>query len=270
MQLSGFTVGITADRRGDDQAVMFTRLGAEVMLGPTLSTHKVPEPELLRARTEELISSPPDFLIADTGIGIRTWMDCASEWGLQDPLQQALASVRIAVRGPKAAGALSSHGLDVWWRSPTERLEEVIRRLEEEGLDGRSVAFQLHGDDGSSVVSKLETAGASVTTLPVYRWGPPTDPAPAHRLIEACCAGRVDAVTFTAAPQVDSLMEMAGAVGMGGELLGRLNSEGMVVGCIGPVCASAATGRGIRSLVVPGNWRLGSLVRAVAAALSGA
>lgn len=267
LDLSGCTVGVTADRRGEDQALMFSRLGAEVILGPTLSTRKVPDPARLRKQTETVIAAPPDFLIANTGIGVRTWMDQATEWGLYEDLRSALAGVRIAARGPKAAGALSSHGLSSWWRSPSEQLGEVLGYLEKQGLEGRRVALQLHGDDGSDVVGRLERAGATVDTLPVYEWGPPADPEPVHRLVDATCIGAVDAITFTAGPQVDSLIARAGERGRRDELLERLNSERVVVGCIGPVCAAAAEAAGVRSPIMPASWRLGSLVKAVAAAL---
>jgi uroporphyrinogen-III synthase len=66
---------------------------------------------------------------------------------------------------------------------------------------------------------------------------------------------------------VHYLFEMAEAAGQAGPLLAALNSR-VVVGCIGPVCASAATEEGIDTPVVPDNWRLGSLVKAVADALA--
>ena len=266
--LSGLTVGVTADRRAEDQAVMFGRLGAEVLLGPTLSTHKLPDPDSLRARTEALAAEPPDYVIANTGIGMRTWMAAAADWGLQDKLQSALAATRLVARGPKAAGALSSAGLRAWWRSPTEQLSDLLDHLEGEGVAGRTVAFQLHGDDGREVVDRLEAAGATVTTLPVYVWGPPTDPGPATALIRRCCDGEVDAVTFTAGPQVQALMDLARAAGLDGALLEALTGGRMVVGCIGPVCAAVAAEAGIAPVVVPEHWRLGALVKAVAAALT--
>lgn len=264
--LAGFTIGITADRRGEDQAVMFRRLGADVVHGPTISTRKVPDPGLLRARTEQLIDEPPDFLIADTGIGIRTWMQWASEWALDEPLRAALTTTRIAVRGPKAAGAISSSGLNAWWKSPQEQLGDLIEHLEVVGLAGKRVAFQLHGDDGAEFVARLETAGAMVTTLPVYAWADPEDPSPAHVLIQKIRSGGVDAVTFTAGAQVRGLTRLAGGEGRT-ELLNRLNSTTLVA-CIGPVCASAAREEGITDPAEPENWRLGSLVKLVSNRLS--
>lgn len=243
---------------------MFRRLGATVLHGPTISTRRVPDPQLLEARTRNLVEDPPDYLIADTGLGIRTWVECLRDWGLDEPLRRALGGTRIAARGPKAAGALASAGLAVWWRSPNEQLSELVEHLVSEGISGRRVAFQLHGDDGAEVVSSLEKAGARVVSLPVYVWTEPLDPGPALALIGRIDAGVVDAVTFTAAAQVRGMMSLAGAGRA--SLLGRLNGE-MVVACIGPVCAAAARQEAIRNPLVPASWRLGSLVKAVAGAL---
>jgi uroporphyrinogen-III synthase len=265
LPLAGRAVGVTADRRGDDQVVMFERLGATVVLGPTLTTVKVPDPDLLRRRTAELIADPPDFLIADTGIGMRTWLEAADGWGQKQELVEAMGRARIAARGPKAAGALSSAGLAAWWRSPTEQLGDLVEHLIATGVDGRTVTFQLHGDDGAEVVSRLGSAGATVTTIPVYAWHPPADPAPARDLIERIRAGGIDAVTFTAGPQIRSLLTLAGPGA--GDLVGALNR--LVVGCIGPVCAGVAQECGIGRPVVPAAWRLGSLVRVVTEALVG-
>jgi uroporphyrinogen-III synthase len=264
--LNGFTVGVTADRRGEDQVVMFNRMGAEVVLGPTISTVAAPDDSGLRARTEALIAEPPDVMIANTGLGIRSWLDKAGEWGLRDALIGALSGTRIAARGPKATGALTSAGLEVWWRAPREQLGEVIDHIISEGVEGHRVAFQLHGDDGLAFLARLESAGAIVLPIPVYRWTLPADPSAALHLMRECCAGRIDAVTFTAGPQVRSMMELADDAGLAGDLLDALNGP-IVVGCIGPVCGAVANEEGIADLVLPANWRLGSLVKAVAESL---
>jgi uroporphyrinogen-III synthase len=265
MALEGRTVGITADRRGEDQAVMFRRLGAEVVLAPAMRTIKE-APEGLRETTEELIDRPPDYLIANTGFGLRLWFEHAGAWGLDDALRTALAQTRLVARGPKASGALSSNGLSAWWRAPSEQLTEVADHLVAEGLAGKRVAFQLQGRDTPEITSRLEAGGADVTTIPVYRWTKPEANNAVTDLIERCCRGQIDAVTFTAGPQVHFLVEMADSVGSAAALIDALNN-GIVVGCIGPVCASAAREEGIRDPVVPDNWRLGSLVKVVAEAL---
>jgi uroporphyrinogen-III synthase len=249
---------------------MFTRLGAEVILAPTMHTSPIEDLDRLRAVTEQLISRPPDYLIANTGMGMRAWFENAAGWGMEDSLIDALGSVDIAARGPKAAGALSSAKLRVWWRSPTEQLTDLTAHLLESGISGKRVAFQLHGDGGDELVARLEGAGATVIPVPVYRWSLPegAESSAAVRLIERCCAGEVDAVTFTAGPQVRNLVALADSHGRATDLLGAFDRARPVAACIGPVCARVAREEGLADPLVPDNWRLGSLVKAVSAALA--
>lgn len=246
---------------------MFGRLGAEVILGPTIATVRIPDPDLLRRRTEEINADPPDVVIANTGTGMRTWVEAADQWGLGDDLRRTLGRAELVSRGPKATGALSSAGLAPAWRSPTEQLGEVVDHLRSAGVAGKRVAFQLHGDDGAAVVEALRDAGAEVVTIPVYVWQRPPHPEAALDLIERTCRGEIDAMTFTAGPQIEGLFDLAGE-DRREPLLNALNDGSVVVGCIGPVCARAAAGAGIAQAVVPASWRLGSLVKAVAEALT--
>jgi len=265
--LSRFTVGVTADRRGEDQAILLRRLGVQVVLGPTVRTLPVVEEDGLRPLTEAFVADPPDYLVANTGLGIRTWLGWAEEWGLDDALREALGRVRIAARGPKASGAVSMAGLAVWWRSPSEQLADVSGHLIAEGVAGRRVAFQLHGDDRQTLSAELRSAGAEVIELPVYHWDLPEDAEGARRLIDMCCRGDMHAVTFTAGPAVRNLIELADNQQRAAGLLAALNDQ-VVAACIGPVCAAVAVEEGIEHPIMPANWRLGSLVKLVGETLA--
>jgi uroporphyrinogen-III synthase len=263
--LQGRTVGVTADRRADDQAVMWHRLGAQVIRGAAIRSEPVVDQQRLRTAVGELIDDPPQWVVANTGYGMRALFALVESWGEADQLRGALGRARVVARGPKAAGAVRSMGLDLEWRSPSEQLPEVGDYLIGEGIEGARVAFQLHGDDSAEFTSSLEAAGAEVVALPIYRWTRPGDDEPALSLIDACCAGRVDALTFTSAPGVRNFMAVAEGAGRSGELIDAAGR--MVIGCVGPVCAGAAAEEGFKDLVVPDAWRLGSLVRVVADAL---
>lgn len=262
-------VGITAERRANDQAVLFRRLGAEVVLAPTMHTSSLPDPEGLRDVSAHLIEQPPDFLVANTGMGIRLWMEAAGEWGIGDALTAALGNALVLARGPKAAGAVTSSKLQVWWRSPSEQLADLADHLLETGVSGKRIAFQLHGADQPEIISRLERAGATVLPIWVYKWSVPTDHdgSSSLGLIERACSGEIDAITFTAGLQVRNLFAIAEDHGRSAALADAFRSGRPIAGCIGPVCARAALDEGITDPVVPDNWRLGSLVKAVAEAL---
>src|SRR5580704_9566592 len=143
--LDGFVVGITADRRWEEQAELLSRRGASIVHGPTMTTLYLASDENLRHATMALIAEPPDYLVATTGIGMRAWMDTATTWGLGDELVDALGQSRIIARGPKAAAAVQIGGLPVWQRSPTEQMEALVEILVAEPLGGRRVAVQEFG-----------------------------------------------------------------------------------------------------------------------------
>jgi uroporphyrinogen-III synthase len=256
--LQGFTVAVTADRRRDEQTLLLERLGLHVLMFPLLRTEPV-NPDALRAVTKTVADAPPDYFVANTGYGMRTWLQLSAEWGMQEALVEALSSAStIVVRGAKALGEIRKVGLDAVYKAPNETLEEVVDRLGEEDLTEASVIVQLHGEPAGPVLAKLEQAAATVGYLPVYKMGDGgTDAAGA--LIDAVVEGRVDVVTFTAAPQVQVLATVAKEQGRLDAVLDAFNFGGVVAACIGPVCAQGARLAGISAPLVAEHSRLGSL-----------
>jgi len=88
--LGGFTVGITADRRADEQAELLERRGAKVVHGPTIRTLPLADDDSLRATTLAVIERPPDVVVLTTGIGTRSWFAAAESRGLGDQLLESL------------------------------------------------------------------------------------------------------------------------------------------------------------------------------------
>jgi uroporphyrinogen-III synthase len=257
--LDGFTIGITADRRADEQAELLRRRGATVLLGPTIRTLPLAKEEALRDATDQVIVRPPDVLIANTGLGMRSWFGAADSWGIGDALLGALREAAIFSRGPKASGALYQAGLPVVGRAESERLGDVVDLVLAHGVAGRRVAFQRHGDEAPDAVAALIAAGAEVVEIPVYRWKLPDDDRPALKLISALLEGRLHAVTFTSAPAVRNLLSIADEHDLTDAVLAACN-DSVVACCVGPVCAEAAVDCGFVSPLVPDKARLGPMV----------
>ena len=263
-------MGITADRRWEEQATLFERRGATVMHAPTIRTLPMGSDARLRAAIDAVVRDPPASVVANTGVGIRSWFSAAETWGLGDELLTALATARIYARGPKAAGAVHSAGLRVESKAPTERLSEAVDLLLADLHQGDVVAFQIDGSGHTPEIERLRAAGVTVVPVPVYEWTLPDDVRPAVRLAEAVIAGRVHAVTFTAGPSVRNLFSIVREHDLDDALRATLNSGEIVVGCVGPVCADVAVAEGLdpATFAVPATFRLGPLVRAVATQLA--
>lgn len=266
--LRGFTIGVTADRRADEQAVLLTRRGARVVHGPSVRTLPLGEEPAVLEATEAVLRRPPSIVVLLTALGCRAWLSAAESLGVDRQLRAALGSARVMVRGPKAAGAAVTAGLQVDWQAVTETTAEVLDVLVAEGVSGRRVVVQRDGAARAHLADALVTAGADVVDVPVYRWTPPLDPGPALRLVEAACDGRLDAVTFTSSPAVVNLLDLAEEAGRREALLAALAGP-VLAACVGPVCAATASAHGITRIAQPERARLGALVQTVVRAFEG-
>ena len=260
--LAGWTVAVTADRRAEDQAGMLRARGATVLMAPMLSMGREDDDDLV-ACTLDLLEHPPDLLVGTTAVGMRAWLATAWSRGLGSHLVDVLTDVSIIARGTKAAGAFLSEGLEVSWRAPGETLSEVLEHLLELDVAGLRIAVQRHGGECSWFTEALTAAGADVVELAVYSWAPPASPEPGRRLLDAVAQGAVDAITFTSPPAAAELARLGGA-----DLLRRLEDQGVVSICVGPVTAGRAVEVGLPHVVSTVPSRLGPMVRTLAEVLA--
>ncbi len=263
--LDGFTVGVTAARRADELATLLTRRGAAVLHAPALRIVPLADDSELLAATRELITKAPDTVVATTAIGFRGWVEAADGWGIGDALLKTLKGVELLARGPKVKGAVRAAGLTERWSPSSESMAEVLDRLLAEGVAGRRIAIQLHGEPLPGFVEALRAGGAEIVGVPVYRWLPPQDPAPLDRLLDATVSRGLDALTFTSAPAAASLLNRAEERGMLAELLLSLRDD-VLTACVGPVTALPLQARGVHTLA-PERFRLGPLVQLLCAEL---
>ncbi|MFE6761866.1 uroporphyrinogen-III synthase [Streptomyces sp. NPDC057689] len=259
--LAGFTVGVTAARRAEELGTLLRRRGATVVHAPALRIVPLADDGELLAATEQLIAETPDVVVATTAIGFRGWIEAADGWGIGDRLLAALRGVELLARGPKVKGAVRAAGLSEAWSPASESMAEVLERLLEEGVRGRRVALQLHGEPLPGFVESLREAGAEVVAVPVYRWMPPEDIAPLDRVLDLTAARALDALTFTSAPAAASLLGRAEERGLLTEVVTALRGD-VVPACVGPVTAVPLQARGIDT-VQPERFRLGPLVQLI-------
>src|SRR5919106_515849 len=265
--LAGFTVGVTAARRADDLGALLLRRGAAVLHAPALRIVPLSDDSELLTATKKLIDHAPDVVIATTAIGFRGWIEAADGWGLGETLLDGLREVEILARGPKVKGAIRAAGLTEEWSPSSESMAEVLDRLLEEGVAGRRIAVQLHGEPLPGFVESLRAGGAEVVGVPVYRWLPPQDIGPVDRLLDATVARGLDALTFTSAPAAASLLSRAEDRSLLPELLAALNHD-VLPACVGPVTALPLQAHGVDT-IQPERFRLGPLVQLLCQELPG-
>ncbi|BBY95087.1 uroporphyrinogen-III synthase [Mycobacterium gallinarum] len=262
--LTGFRVAVTSARRAEELGTLLERRGATVTSAAAITMVPLPDDEALRAHTEALIDAPPDIVIATTGIGFRGWIAAADGWGLANDLTAALGNARIVSRGPKATGALRAAGLPEEWSPESESSREVLHYLVEGGIAGKRIAVQLHGatddwDPFPEFLDELRAAGAQVVPIRVYRWHPAPRNGEFDQLVMGIADEKFDAVSFTSAPAVASVLMRAAELGIEDRLLAALRTNVHAM-CVGPVTARPLVRLGVPTSA-PERMRLGALAR---------
>ncbi len=262
--LTGFRVAVTSARRADELSTLLARRGATVTSAAAIMMVPLPDDDDLRAYTEALIDQPPDVVIATTGIGFRGWVAAADGWGLANELLVALGKARIVSRGPKATGALRAAGLPEEWSPESESSRELLHYLVEGGIEGQRIAVQLHGatedwDPFPEFLDELRAAGADVVPIRVYRWRPAPRNGDFDQLVAGIAEEKFDAVSFTSAPAVASVLMRATEMAIEDRVLAALRTSVHAM-CVGPVTARPLVRLGVPTSA-PERMRLGALAR---------
>jgi uroporphyrinogen-III synthase len=264
--LGGHTVALTGHRRSDELAAHLEREGAVVLRGPLVHTRVVEDSSNLREATRAVVERPPAFLVATTGIGMRSWFNAAASSGEMDSLLRALRDTRVLARGPKVVGAVSGLGLHPWFVEPSGRTAPLVDLLERQMIDGAHVVFQLPGAPLPTERDRLVAAGASVTEVAPYERTWPDDLTAARRVLRAIADRHVSVVTFTSRSAVEHLQSLARAEGIEGQVDAALRGPVGVV-CVGDVTAAAFVDAYGVEPTRPDRPLLGAIVQAAVAAL---
>ncbi|ALQ29642.1 uroporphyrinogen-III synthase [Glutamicibacter soli] len=266
-QLAGFRIAVTSDRRSNELIEALERRGAETAHTPLLRLAPLEDEQFLLGQTRRVIAERPSVLVVTTAYGLRRWFDTAEAAGLGDQLGRALETCRIFTRGAKALGAVRALGLPVAGSAAAGTSEALLQLLHGE-VQGASVAVQMHADNDRPLARDIRALGAAhVLKIEPYRWLESSGAPHILTLLDGICAGRFDAVTFTSAPSVHSLLTAAASRGMLPTLIRSFN-ERVLAATVGPVTAEPLIQAGVRSPLVPQRHRMGAMVLQLATALA--
>ncbi|MDO3410146.1 uroporphyrinogen-III synthase [Saccharibacillus sp. CPCC 101409] len=256
-RLEGKRVAITGPRKAEELGTIVEKMGGKALVRPAQGTIFLDEPEL-GGGISEWIRLKPEWSVLTTGMGLEALINTAQEMGLGDAFMEAVRQSKIAARGYKTANALKKRGMAPLVRDDDGSTEGLLRQMEEYDFAGTNVMVQLHGDHAPRLVAWLESRGANVRTVLPYRHiAPPEEQL--EQLLDDILERRVDAVTFTSAPQVRFLIGHAAKRGFEPSLRSAFEHEVVAV-AVGKVTAQSIREEGIGRVVAPQEERMGSMM----------
>lgn len=263
--LAGRTIAIPESRELKLFAELLERRGARVLRCPLLSIVDAPDPAPVLAWIERFNAGACDDLILYTGEGLRRLLSCIEQHKpqLHAGFVARLARVRRITRGPKPGRVLRELGLKPDLTADPATTDGLLDLLRPGPLRGRRIGVQLYGQESNRRLTDfLEAAGAEVATVAPYAYADETAESKVLELIDGLHAGRVDAIAFTSAGQVERLHRVAERSGRTTHLHDGLAR--CIVAAVGPVVAAALDQHGVRVDAQPQeSYSLKPLTRAL-------
>ncbi|MBI2218504.1 MAG: uroporphyrinogen-III synthase [Candidatus Rokubacteria bacterium] len=251
--LAGRTVAIT---RAASQAASLRSLleaaGADVLEAPTIAIEPPPSWEPLDAALGEIERFRWVVFTSVNGVAMvgRRLEALGIPWS-------AIAARRVAAIGPATAGALREHDVPVALVPEEYRAESLADGLRAELAPGDHVLLPRAARTRDVLVRQLEALGAVVREVAAYVTRRVEDAA--ARVREAVAARRVDVVTLTSSSTARHFAELFT------EDERRAWLAGVTIAAIGPITAATAAEYGLTSHVMPVEYTIPALVRAIEA-----
>jgi uroporphyrinogen-III synthase len=246
-------------------AALVSTYGGRPVLAPALREVPLDSNPEARAFADTLVRGDVDCVVFLTGVGTRALLSVVDRAGSREAFVAALGQTRVVARGPKPLAVLRELKVPVWVTAPEPNTwRELLAALDATGisLSGQRIAVQEYGVSNPDLLLGLETRGAQVIRVPVYRWALPEDVAPLRSAVSSLAGGEIDVLIVTTATQIVHLFQIANTMGQADAI--RESLRHVVVASIGPTTTEALGQQSLSVDLEASHPKMGFLVREAA------
>lgn len=262
---NGAKVLTFAGRRSQEMGRLIENNGGQPLLAPVVREVPLENPPEIGDVLSALKSNNPVWLILLTGVGTKVLLERLENQLGRDELVKVLSRIAILTRGPKPSHALRQWGWKEFLTVPEPNTwRELMEELDAAKLPVKNstAIVQEFGAPHPALVDALETRGAKVLSVPVYRWAMPDNIESVKAAIEELISGKVDVTLWTSASQIHNVFEIAEAMNYANQVREALSKT--LIGSIGPTTSSALREYGLEPALEPEHPKMGHLIKACA------
>ncbi len=260
MPFAGLHVAAFESRRAEDMIRLIERHGGRAHVSPSMREVPINENQKAVDFAHRLITANIDLVILLTGVGIKLLVEVVERHVDRERFLSALADTTTIARGPKPSSALRDLGIEpTFIPAAPYTWREILHTIDQQlPIAGLSVGLQEYGTTNPSLLAGLEARGATVIPVKIYRWDLPEKTDLLEANIRDIVAGNMDTVLFTAANQINNVLEIAKQLGMAEEFREALRQ--MVVASIGPTTSEQLRKYDLPADLEPEHHKMGQLV----------
>jgi uroporphyrinogen III methyltransferase/synthase len=252
--LSGKRVLVTRTRaQASELSRALAAQGAEAIELPTIELARSFDARAVAGAIDGLRTSGYGWVIFSSANAVHEFMRHVREAGVD---ARAFGRAQIAAIGSGTVHALADHGLTADVMPQRYVAEGLLAAFSERVMRGQRVLLPRAEGARPLIVEGLESMGARVDELTLYRAAVPADPdAEGLRRLRG---GEIDIVTFASSSAVRNLIEM-----LGGD---ATPLRATTIAAIGPITAQAVRDAGLVVGVTATEFSIEGLVAAVTGA----
>ena len=237
-------------------AELIRRYGGEPVLAPSMREIPLSENKAALALLPQIENGNFDVLILTTGVGTRTLNDVLLTAYPQERITAGFNRLKIVARGPKPVAVLRDLGLQPGITVPEPNTwREIVAIMEGAGdLKDHRIAIQEYGIPNHELVSAFQARGATVVSIPLYRWSLPEDLAPLRAAIRSILRGRSRCCALHERAQAEHLFKIASEDKLDASL--REAMRNAIVGSVGPVSTEVLAQFGLTPDIQPAHPKM--------------
>lgn len=253
-------IAITGSRKSEEISTLIRKKGGEPVIRAIQETVKVAV-STLQEDLYKVVNNGIDWAVFTTGIGTTALFEAAEELGVLKQYLQVLQKAKIAVRGYKTVAALKKHDVNPDVVDDDGTNDGLLRALEGSEFENQQVLLQLHGEPIPKLSEWFKHRNGMVHEILPYKTIV-ANRETVEQLLNEIVEKKLDAVAFTAAPQVRVLFRLAEKRGSLSKLVEAFQQE-VVAAAVGKVTAGELREQGVHRLVVPQLERMGAMIVAL-------
>ena len=258
---NGLTVAAFESRMAAEMTRLIERHGGNPLVAPALREIPLEDNSAALQFGKQLLTEGLDVLVLLTGAGTTTLFEILQTRHTKADLSAALAHTVLIARGPKPVAALKALGFQPTLTVPEPNTwVDVVSTLDAyRPVKGLRVAVQEYGLPNRDLVEALKQRGATVVSVPVYRWALPENTAPLKQSIRQILDGQVQVMLVTNAAQIDHVMLVVEQEGKTEEF--KTICRKLVIASIGPTASERIRSHGLSVDFEPSHGKMGILVK---------
>jgi uroporphyrinogen-III synthase len=258
----GLRVLSLESRRAELMEQLIRRHGGEPFVAPSVKEVPFEQHDEVYSWAERLFAGEFDLLILMTGAGLAFLNDMLAERYSREAVSAALRRITIVSRGPKPVAVLREMGVVPHVIVPEPNSwREIVPILA--ARPERRITIQEYGRSNTELIAAIESLGAEVCAIAIYRWTLPDDHGPLREAVRRIASRQCDIVLFTTSIQLTHLLDVAREMGWLEEVRLAL-AEDLVLGSVGPVMDATLADYGFAPDIVPAHPKMAVLVRTAA------